>query len=67
MINEIDGDGNGTIDFYEFLTLTTRKMEDSKEEIREFVGSSKHTCIAGGQALQGDLHQDKGHWNLPQL
>lgn len=37
MINEVDADGNGTIDFPEFLTMMARKMKDtdSKEEIRE--------------------------------
>ena len=37
MINEIDADGNGTIDFPEFLTMMARKMKntDSEEEIRE--------------------------------
>uniref|UniRef100_A0A663EY60 EF-hand domain-containing protein n=1 Tax=Aquila chrysaetos chrysaetos TaxID=223781 RepID=A0A663EY60_AQUCH len=37
MINEVDADGNGTIDFPEFLTMMVRKMKDtdSEEEIRE--------------------------------
>lgn len=37
MINEVDADGNGTIDFPEFLTMMSRKMKDteSEEEIRE--------------------------------
>uniref|UniRef100_A0A8C9PU37 EF-hand domain-containing protein n=1 Tax=Spermophilus dauricus TaxID=99837 RepID=A0A8C9PU37_SPEDA len=38
MINEVDADGIGTIDFPEFLlTMMARKMKDadSKEEIRE--------------------------------
>ncbi|ELW71144.1 Calmodulin [Tupaia chinensis] len=37
MINEVDADGNGTIDFPEFLTMMARKMKDtdSEEEIRE--------------------------------
>ncbi len=35
MINEVDADGNGTIDFPEFLTMMARKMKDtdSEEEI----------------------------------
>lgn len=37
MIAEVDSDGNGTIDFAEFLTLMARKMKnsDSKQEVLE--------------------------------
>ncbi|OAR05808.1 hypothetical protein LLEC1_03774, partial [Akanthomyces lecanii] len=37
MINEVDADNNGTIDFPEFLTMMARKMKDtdSEEEIME--------------------------------
>ena len=37
MINEIDADGNGTIDFPDFLTMMCKKMKDtdSEEEILE--------------------------------
>ncbi|GAM17285.1 hypothetical protein SAMD00019534_004600 [Acytostelium subglobosum LB1] len=37
MINEVDSDGNGTIDFPEFLSMMARKMveNDTEEEIRE--------------------------------
>ncbi|KAH7314589.1 hypothetical protein KP509_21G009700 [Ceratopteris richardii] len=37
MINEVDSDGNGTIDFAEFLNLIARKMKDtdSEEELKE--------------------------------
>jgi len=37
MINEVDSDTNGTIDFHEFLNVMDRKMKDSdsEEEIRE--------------------------------
>ena len=36
MINEVDADGNGIIDFPEFLTMMARKMRytDSEEEIK---------------------------------
>nr|XP_058159586.1 calmodulin-A-like [Dasypus novemcinctus] len=39
MINEVDADGNGTVDFLEFLTMMARKMKntDNEEEIREAV------------------------------
>merc|ERR1711959_318686 len=32
MINEVDADGNGTIDFTEFLALMGRKMKDTDTE-----------------------------------
>ncbi|XP_060063077.1 uncharacterized protein LOC132543579 [Ylistrum balloti] len=37
MINEVDADGNGEIDFQEFLTMMARKMTsmDSQEELNE--------------------------------
>nr|CAA66148.1 CaMF [Fagus sylvatica] len=37
LINEVDRDGNGTIDFPEFLNLMARKMKDtdSEEELKE--------------------------------
>src|ERR1700685_3767441 len=37
MINEVDADGNGEIDFPEFLTMMARKMKDtdSEEQIKE--------------------------------
>ena len=36
MINEIDEDGNGTVDFAEFLVMMAKKMSnsDSEEELR---------------------------------
>ena len=38
MINEVDADGNGTIDFPEFLSLMARKMKDTDTE-EEFTSS----------------------------
>ncbi|XP_042637560.1 calmodulin-alpha-like [Orycteropus afer afer] len=37
MINDVDADSNGTIDFPEFLKMIARKMKDtdSEEEIRK--------------------------------
>ena len=32
MINEVDADGNGTVDFPEFLTLMSRRMKDTDSE-----------------------------------
>ena len=40
MINEVDADGNGTIDFSEFLSLMARKMKDTDTE-EELVESFK--------------------------
>jgi hypothetical protein len=36
-INEVDADGNGTIDFHEFLTMMAKKLKDTdrEEEIRQ--------------------------------
>jgi len=49
MINEVDADGNGTIDFPEFLTLMARKMKDTdqEDELREAfrVVSFNTTCL----------------------
>ena len=46
MINEVDADGNGTIDFPEFLTMMARKMKDtdSEEEIMEAFKVSIRLC-----------------------
>jgi len=37
MLNEVDSDGNGTIDFNEFLSMMAKKLKetDSDDEIRE--------------------------------
>ncbi|XP_070538780.1 calmodulin [Ptychodera flava] len=37
MINEVDADGNGTIDFQEFVVMMAKKMKetDQEEELRE--------------------------------
>ncbi|KAL0581448.1 translation elongation factor EF1B gamma [Marasmius crinis-equi] len=37
MINEVDVDGNGTIDFHEFLAMMAKKVHagDSEEEIKQ--------------------------------
>ena len=66
MINEVDADGNGTIDFPEFLTMMARKMRDtdSEEEIKEafkvfdrdnngFISAAelKHVMISIGACL----------------
>lgn len=37
MVNEVDQDGNGTIEFNEFLQMMSKKMKDADgdEELRE--------------------------------
>ena len=35
MIDEVDADGNGTIDFPEFLAMMTWKMRDNDSEMKE--------------------------------
>jgi hypothetical protein len=43
----VDADGNGTIDFPEFLTLMARKMKDtdSEEEILEAFKVRRRSCL----------------------
>ena len=40
VINEVDADGNGTIDFPEFLSLMARKTKDSDTDV-ELIEASK--------------------------
>ena len=52
MINEVDADGNGTIDFPEFLSLMARKMKDTDTEeelIEAFKVSAASSFIPLGQ------------------
>ncbi|KAG1347705.1 neo-calmodulin [Cocos nucifera] len=66
MIKEIDADGNGTIEFGEFLSLMARKMKetDAEEELKEafkvfdkdqngYISASelKHVMISLGEKL----------------
>lgn len=47
MINEVDADGNGTIDFPEFLNLMARKMKvqhRSLSKLRAFPPRVLHTA-----------------------
>jgi len=53
MINQIDADGNGTIEFPEFLPMMASRMKDTdaEEDVREafrvyiYLHISMHTCI----------------------
>merc|ERR1712072_1156628 len=42
MVSDIDGDGNGTIEFQEFLQMMTGKMgeKDSREEIEDMINQA---------------------------
>ena len=54
MINEVDADGNGTIDFPEFLSLMARKMKDTDTE-EELV----EAFLAAGRA------NEEPYWRMP--
>ena len=57
MINEVDADGNGTIDFPEFLTMMARKMKDtdSEEEILEAILEADKVFDKDGNVSAADL------------
>ncbi|KAK7248249.1 calmodulin [Aureococcus anophagefferens] len=67
MINEVDADGNGTIDFPEFLTMMARKMKDtdSEEEILEafkvFDKGGNGFISAGGAPPHHDQPRREAH------
>ena len=57
MINEIDEDGNGTVDFEEFLVMMAKKMNvaDSEEELRSHtfrIDNNKQTSISSVNAFR---------------
>ena len=45
--DQVDADGNGTIDFPEFLTLMARKMKDTDSE-EEILEAFKVSVVAAG-------------------
>ena len=53
MINEVDADGNGTIDFPEFLSLMARKMKDTdtEEELIEAFKVWPERCLTFESAV----------------
>ena len=53
MINEVDADGNGTIDFPEFLILMAKKTKDtdSEEELKKHSGFSRKTRTVSSPLL----------------
>merc|ERR1712187_691513 len=58
MINEVDADGNGTIDFPEFLSLMARKMKDTDTE-EELIEAFKDVD-GDGQINYGVCEDDDG-------
>lgn len=78
MINEVDADGNGEIDFPEFLTMMARKMKDtdSEEEIKEAfkvfdkngdgkisAAELRHVMTSIGEMSHGDVTYFRGEVN----
>ena len=64
MINEVDADGNGTIDFPEFLTMMARKMRDtdSEEEIKERIAAMLATLPADLLVINPDCGLKTRGW-----
>ena len=63
MINEVDADGNGTIDFPEFLTMMAMKIKhtDGEEEMREAFkgGRIKANREGAGEGGGGGMKPDQ--------
>merc|ERR1712206_22176 len=53
MINEVDADGNGTIDFPEFLSLMARKIKDVDKDGNGFISAAelRHVMTNLGEKL----------------
>merc|ERR1712003_534391 len=51
MINEVDADGNGTIDFTEFLSLMARKMKDKDNNGFISAAELRHVMTNLGEKL----------------
>jgi hypothetical protein len=58
MINEVDADGNGTIDFPEFLTLMARKVPVLMSLVFVCLLVSSYPC------MHATLYRE-GHWLVP--
>ena len=59
MMREIDGDGNGTIDFEEFVAIA-RRMEERGDEGSGVLGDADATGLSGkGAAVQAEGLPDK--------
>ena len=56
MINEVDVDGNGTIDFPEFLSLMARKMKDQDTE-EELIEAFKAFDHGSGRISSSEIRQ----------
>ena len=55
MINEVDADGNGTIDFPEFLTMMARKMTGRRSGGSPVASAASAAAGTLGSALGGPM------------
>ena len=51
MVNDVDVNGNGTIDFREFLSLMARNMKDTDTEEMEMAPSMSQSSCPQRQAI----------------
>ena len=57
MINEVDADGNGEVDFDEFLTMMARKMKDTDSEEEIFDAFRTFDKEGNGYITASDVRQ----------
>lgn len=65
MVNEVDQDGNGTIEFNEFLQMMSKKMKgaDNEEELREAFRWDLKNHNAKLGVNYGSAFFHKVHWD----
>lgn len=64
MINEVDADGNGKIDFAEFVTLMARKMNNTDKDSEIFEAFKVFVRLLGGRRRMGGACWGR-LWPLP--